>query len=94
MSRCLGHIDKIFEEHTEDDVVRPEATIAVSDVLSGAHERFSEFRVQRNDIVECGLPARQLLQSGDCTSVRFSFAFLGVNECNRDITPVDPALGV
>jgi len=32
-------------------------------------------------------PDYQLTLSGDNTTVRFFFAFLGVNECNRDLSP-------
>jgi hypothetical protein len=29
----------------------------------------------------------QLMRTGDCTSLRFSFAKIGVNERNRDLSP-------
>lgn len=35
---CLGYIDKVFEEHPEDNVIRPEATIAEIHKHGSAHE--------------------------------------------------------
>ena len=38
ISRYLGYIDNVFEEYPEDNVVRPEATIAEMDKHGSAHE--------------------------------------------------------
>jgi hypothetical protein len=50
----------------------------------------ASFASKRTKIVQDS--ERQLLQSGVITSLRFSFAFFGVNECNGDVTSTDQAI--